>query len=161
RARGRTARRGHTRCSAGSPSTPPTPTITRPRSVSCVSPGWAPLRRRASRRALAAPCRRPADRRRALPRGRSAEPPVRSPARPAPRAWVMWGIPAFLFLFAFFHRSAPGVVAKELMQTFGATGALIGLLSATYFNAYAGLMIPAGVLLDRLGVRWVVAAGGV
>ena len=80
--------------------------------------------------------------------------------RPAPRAWLMWGIPAFLFLFAFFHRAAPGVFAKELMQSFGATGALIGLLSATYFYAYAGLMIPAGVLLDRLGVRWTVSAGG-
>lgn len=72
----------------------------------------------------------------------------------------MWSIPAFLFLFAFFHRAAPGVFAKELMQAFGATGAVIGLLSATYFYAYAALMIPAGVLLDRLGVRWVVAAGG-
>jgi MFS family permease len=72
----------------------------------------------------------------------------------------MWSIPAFLFLFAFFHRAAPGVFAKELMQAFGATGAIIGLLSATYFYAYAALMIPAGVLLDRLGVRWVVAAGG-
>jgi fucose permease len=68
----------------------------------------------------------------------------------------MWGIPAFLFLFAFFHRAAPGVFAKELMQSFGATGTLIGLLSSTYFYAYAGLMIPAGVLLDRLGVRWTV-----
>ena len=73
----------------------------------------------------------------------------------------MWGIPTFLFLFAFFHRAAPGVFAKELMQAFNATGATIGLLSATYFYAYAGLMIPAGVLVDRLGVRWVVAGGGV
>src|SRR5262249_57308888 len=73
----------------------------------------------------------------------------------------MWGVPAFLFLFAFFHRAAPGVFAKELMLAFGATGAIIGLLAATYFYAYAALMIPAGVLLDRLGVRWVVAAGGV
>jgi len=72
----------------------------------------------------------------------------------------MWGLPAFLFLFAFFHRVAPGVFAKELMQDFGATGAIIGLLSATYFYAYAGLMIPAGVLVDRLGARWVVSAGG-
>jgi MFS family permease len=72
----------------------------------------------------------------------------------------MWGIPAFLFLFAFFHRAAPGVFAKELMQAFGATAAIVGLLSATYFYAYGALMIPAGVLVDRLGVRWVVAAGG-
>ena len=49
---------------------------------------------------------------------------------------------------------------KELMQAFGATGSTIGLLSATYFYAYAGFMIQAGVLLDRLGVRWVVAGGG-
>ena len=54
-------------------------------------------------------------------------------ARPTPRAWLMWGVSAFLFLFAFFHRAAPGVFAKELMQTFGATGTLIGILSATYY----------------------------
>ena len=72
----------------------------------------------------------------------------------------MWGIPAFLFLFAFFHRVAPGVFARELMQAFGVTGAAVGLLSATYFYAYAGFMIPAGVLLDRLGVRRVVGGGG-
>jgi nitrate/nitrite transporter NarK len=72
----------------------------------------------------------------------------------------MWGVPAFLFLIAFFHRPAPGVIARELMQTFGATGAIVGLLSATYFYAYAGLMIPGGLLIDAFGVRKVVAAGG-
>ena len=72
----------------------------------------------------------------------------------------MWGIPALLFLIAFFHRVAPGVIAKDLMQAFHATGAFVGLLSSTYFYAYAGLMIPAGLLIDAFGVRRVVAAGG-
>jgi MFS family permease len=72
----------------------------------------------------------------------------------------MWGIPAFLFLIAFGHRVAPGVIAKELMQAFSASGTLVGLLSAAYFYPYAGLMVPAGVLIDALGVRRVVAAGG-
>ena len=72
----------------------------------------------------------------------------------------MWGIPAVLFLIAFFHRAAPGVIAKELMQAFGATGTLIGWLAATYFYAYAGFMIPGGVLIDAYGVRRIVAAGG-
>jgi MFS family permease len=72
----------------------------------------------------------------------------------------MWGLPTFLFLIAFVHRVAPGVIAKDLMQAFGATGTIVGLLSATYFYAYAGLMIPGGVLVDALGVRRVVAAGG-
>jgi MFS family permease len=72
----------------------------------------------------------------------------------------MWGIPALLFLIAFFHRVAPGVIAKDLMQAFGASGAIVGLLSATYFYAYAGLMVPSGLLIDAFGVRRVVAAGG-
>ncbi|HUF93656.1 MAG TPA: MFS transporter [Candidatus Limnocylindria bacterium] len=77
------------------------------------------------------------------------------------RAWLMWSVPALLFLIAFFHRVAPGVMAKELMQAFGVSGAVIGLLSATYFYAYAGFMVPAGLLIDAFGVRKVVAAGGV
>jgi len=71
----------------------------------------------------------------------------------------MWGIPAFLFFFAFLHRVAPGVIVKEIMQAFNASGELIGLLSAMYFYAYAGFMIPAGLLIDGFGVRRVVAAG--
>jgi MFS family permease len=76
------------------------------------------------------------------------------------RAWLMWGIPAFLFLIAFFHRVAPGVMAKDLMQSFGAGGTLVGLLSATYFYAYAGFMVPGGLLIDALGARAVMAVGG-
>jgi MFS family permease len=83
-----------------------------------------------------------------------------TPAAPDRRAWLMWGLPTFLFLIAFFHRVAPGVLAKDLMQAFGATGAVVGLLSATYFYAYAALMIPAGLGVDAFGVRRVVAVGG-
>jgi sugar phosphate permease len=71
----------------------------------------------------------------------------------------MWGIPAFLFLLAFLHRVAPGVMAKDLMQAFGATGTLLGLLSATYFYSSSGFMLPGGLLIDALGARRVVAAG--
>jgi len=79
---------------------------------------------------------------------------------PLPRlAWLVWGIPAFLFLLAFVHRVAPGVMAKDLMQAFDASGAIVGLLSATYFYAYAGFMVPAGLLLDAYGVRLVMTAG--
>jgi MFS family permease len=46
------------------------------------------------------------------------------------------------------------------MHDFTAGGTMVGLLSAAYFYTYAGLMIPAGVLVDALGVRRVVSAGG-
>lgn len=76
------------------------------------------------------------------------------------RPWVMWGIPSFIFLVAFFHRVAPGTVAKELMASFQASGALLGFLSSLYFYAYAALMLPAGVLVDAYGPRRVVGVGG-
>jgi sugar phosphate permease len=73
----------------------------------------------------------------------------------------MWSLPALLFLIAFFHRAAPGVIAHELMEAFGVTGALLGLLSATYFYSYAGFMVPAGLLIDAFGPRVVMTGGGV
>jgi len=72
----------------------------------------------------------------------------------------MWGIPALVFLIAFLHRAAPGVIAKDLMQAFGMTGAAVGLLSAMYFYSYAGFMVPGGLLIDSVGPRWVIAGGG-
>jgi len=78
----------------------------------------------------------------------------------AGRRWVMWGIPALVFLIAFLHRAAPGVIAKDLMQAFELTGAAVGLLSAMYFYSYATFMVPGGVLIDSVGPRWVIAAGG-
>jgi MFS family permease len=73
---------------------------------------------------------------------------------------MMWGIPAAIFFIAFLHRVAPGIVAKDIMETFGATGAIVGLLSSMYFYSYAGFMIPGGLAIDALGGRRVVAAGG-
>src|SRR5258708_29759352 len=72
----------------------------------------------------------------------------------------MWGIPALVFLIAFLHRAAPGVIAKDLMQAFGMTGAAVGLLSAMYFYSYAGFMVPGGLLIDTVAPRWVIAGGG-
>jgi MFS family permease len=73
----------------------------------------------------------------------------------------MWSIPALLFLIGFFHRAAPGVIARDLMQAFETTGTTVGLLAATYFYAYAGLMIPAGLLIDAFGARRMLTVGGV
>ncbi|MBI2216209.1 MAG: MFS transporter [Candidatus Rokubacteria bacterium] len=72
----------------------------------------------------------------------------------------MWSIPAWLFMLAFFHRPAPGVITKELMQSFDISGTVVGLLSATYFYSYAALMVPAGLFIDTFGVRRIVALGG-
>src|SRR4029453_13409567 len=80
-------------------------------------------------------------------------------ARSSGTRWLMWGIAAYLFLIAFLHRVAPGVLARDFMEAFHATGTMVGLLSATYFYSYAGFMLPGGLLIDAFGARRVLAWG--
>jgi predicted MFS family arabinose efflux permease len=72
----------------------------------------------------------------------------------------MWSIPAAIFFIAFLHRVVPGIVARDIMQAFDASGGIVGFLSAMYFYSYAAFMIPGGLLIDALGARRVVTAGG-
>jgi len=65
------------------------------------------------------------------------------PAVAPPLRWVMWAIPVFLFLIGFFHRAAPGVIARDLMRALDATRATIGLLAATYFYSCSAWAWPA------------------
>jgi MFS family permease len=69
------------------------------------------------------------------------------------RAWLIWFIGALSFGYAFFQRVAPSVMVDELMAAFAVSGAMLGNLAAIYLYAYAGLQIPIGAMLDRLGPR--------
>lgn len=60
---------------------------------------------------------------------------------------------ALFFSYAFLQRVSPGVMVDELMRDFAVGAAILGNLSAFYFYAYAGLQIPVGVLMDRVGPR--------
>ena len=48
-------------------------------------------------------------------------------------------------------------MVDELMRDFAVGGAVLGNLSAFYYYAYAGLQIPVGVLMDRIGPRRLVS----
>lgn len=75
--------------------------------------------------------------------------------------WLIWGLGALFYCYAFFQRVAPSVMVGELMRDFAVGATITGVLSALYFYAYAGLQIPVGLLLDRFGPRKMVtwAAG--
>jgi len=60
---------------------------------------------------------------------------------------------AMMYFLGMFHRVSPGVMAKELMETFGIGATAIGLLGGAYFYPYAVAQIPAGVLSDVWGIR--------
>ncbi|MBI1779626.1 MAG: MFS transporter [Proteobacteria bacterium] len=80
---------------------------------------------------------------------------------PPARAWAAWSVGGFFFFYAFVLRVSPSVMVEELMRDFAVGGALLGNLSAFYFYAYAGLQMPLGVLMDRLGPRRLMAGAAV
>lgn len=73
--------------------------------------------------------------------------------------WVLWALLAAGFLLVSFHRVTTAVLAEDLARAFETTGAELGLLHASFFYIYAGLQLPAGILVDRIGSRRVAAAG--
>jgi MFS family permease len=79
--------------------------------------------------------------------------PTRTQVDEAWRPLLAWGLGALFFCYAFVQRVSPSVMVTELMRDFGVGAAILGNLSAFYFYAYAGLQIPVGLLMDRIGPR--------
>lgn len=71
---------------------------------------------------------------------------------------LAWATAAFFFFYAWVMRVAPSVMISELMRDLALGGAVLGNLSAFYFYGYAGMQIPVGLMLDRLGPRRLVTA---
>ena len=74
------------------------------------------------------------------------------------RAGFAFLLASLFFAYAFALRVSPSIMVDELMRDFAVGAAVLGNLSAFYFYAYAGLQIPVGLMLDRLGPRCLVSA---
>jgi MFS family permease len=75
------------------------------------------------------------------------------------RAWLVWSVGVTAYCIAVFHRASLGVAGVQAQERFGATAAVLSLFVVLQLAVYAGLQVPVGVLLDRLGPRRLVAAG--
>lgn len=67
--------------------------------------------------------------------------------------WLIFWIMAVAYVFVYFHRLCPAVVATDLQETFQASAGFVGLLASAYFYPYAVMQFPAGLLSDSLGPR--------
>ena len=65
--------------------------------------------------------------------------------------WIIFGVMASQYLFGYFHRVCPAVVAPELIKAFDISGVALGVLASAYFYPYAAMQIPAGILSDLWG----------
>jgi MFS family permease len=57
------------------------------------------------------------------------------------------------YLMSYLFRVVTAVISPELTRELGLHPGALGLLTSTYFIAFAAMQIPAGILLDRYGPR--------
>ncbi len=79
-----------------------------------------------------------------------------SAARFGDRAYVAWATVAVAYAIAFLQRVSPQSVSLSFMIDFGTDAAGVAMLASSYFWGYTLMQIPAGLLVDRYGVKRVV-----
>ena len=57
------------------------------------------------------------------------------------------------YFLSYLYRVVNAVIAPDLADDLGIGPSSLGLLTATYFIAFASSQLPLGVLLDRFGPR--------
>lgn len=83
-----------------------------------------------------------------------------SPSAPRPsRALLVWGVAVAAYVVAVLNRSSLGVAGLETTERFDVGASLLATFAVAQLVVYAGLQIPVGVLLDRLGPRLLIAGG--
>jgi MFS family permease len=77
-------------------------------------------------------------------------------SRFADRAYLAWAAVATAYAIAFLQRVSPQSVSLNFMHDFGTDAAGVAMLASSYFWGYTLMQIPAGLLVDRYGVKRVV-----
>jgi len=75
------------------------------------------------------------------------------------RRWVVVGLIFLGILISYIDRGNLGIAATSIMRDFDVAPAVMGMLLSAFFWTYGGFQIPAGALVDRLGIRRMYAAG--
>jgi len=73
--------------------------------------------------------------------------------RSGDRAYLAWATVATAYAIAFLQRVSPQSVSLSFMQDFGTDAAGVAMLASSYFWGYTLMQIPAGLLVDRYGVK--------
>src|SRR5438477_2795881 len=60
---------------------------------------------------------------------------------------------AAAYMLSYTYRTVNAVISPELTAALGISASSLGLLTAAYFIAFASMLVPAGILLDRYGPR--------
>jgi MFS family permease len=71
----------------------------------------------------------------------------------APRFLRLYVCFAAAYVLSYTYRTVNAVISPDLTAALGVSASSLGLLTGTYFIAFASMQVPAGILLDRYGPR--------
>lgn len=83
------------------------------------------------------------------------------PPRRSGQALAVWGVAVLAYVAAVLGRSSLAATGVTAAQRFDVPSGVLSLLAVVQLAVYAALQIPAGVLVDRVGPRRVIAGGAV
>jgi MFS family permease len=69
--------------------------------------------------------------------------------------WLICFVGMLFYCYNYFLRVSPSVMQNELSATFHITASQFGTLAAFYYYAYTPMQLPAGLIYDKFGVRFV------
>ena len=75
------------------------------------------------------------------------------------KAWLIWSVAVTAYIVAVLQRTSLGVAGLEATDRFGIAASTLAGFAVLQLLVYAGLQIPVGLLLDRLGPRVLIAGG--
>ena len=73
----------------------------------------------------------------------------------APMAWVSWGMVTFFYAFQYIIRVFPSIMMQDIMTKFNLNATDFGAFSSAYYIGYTLASIPFGVMLDKIGPKYV------
>lgn len=72
--------------------------------------------------------------------------------------WLIVFCGMLFYCFNYFLRVSPSAMQDQLTQTFHITATQFGTLAVFYYWAYTPMQLPAGLIYDKFGVRFVLCA---
>ncbi|KXO97874.1 MFS transporter [Tsukamurella pseudospumae] len=75
------------------------------------------------------------------------------------RAWIVWSVATLAYVIGVLQRTSFGVSGTDAAARYGAAPATLSAFVVLQLVVYAGMQIPAGLMLDRFGSRRLVFTG--
>src|SRR3989344_2192116 len=73
-----------------------------------------------------------------------------------PKSYIVFTLVALFLFYEMGVQVSPSVMTHELMSALKIDAVGLGLMSGFYFYTYSAMQVPAGLLMDRFGVRQIV-----